>query len=124
MMLLSLTTETNSADSPVTEDSQPTPKPGMWRWPLTLRAPRATLVDKKILLLSATGDFSQHEEWLRIDMSNIGLFLLYSPNSVVPSTKISLSIHTLLGGPFEPKRGQQSVFCQLPSVASAITSSS
>ena len=58
-------------------------------------------------------------------MSNIGLFLLWSPNSVVLSTaKISLSIHTLLGGPFEPKRGQQSVFCQLLSVASAIMSSS
>ena len=43
---------------------------------LTLQAPRATLVDKKFLPLSATGDFSQHEERLYIDVSNIDLFLL------------------------------------------------
>ena len=43
---------------------------------LTLWAPRATLVDKKFLPLSTNGDFSQHKEWLHIDMSNIGLFLL------------------------------------------------
>ena len=30
--------------------------------PLTLQAPRATLVDKIFLPLSATGDFSRHEE--------------------------------------------------------------
>ena len=29
---------------------------------LTLQAPQATLVDKKFLPLSATGDFSRHEE--------------------------------------------------------------
>ena len=34
-MLVSLTTVTHSADSPVTEDPQPTPKPGMWCWPLS-----------------------------------------------------------------------------------------
>ena len=42
----------------------------------TLRAPWATLVDKKFLPLSATGDLSRHEERLYIDTSNIGLFLL------------------------------------------------
>ena len=35
----------------------------LWsQYPLTLRAPRATLVDKNFLPLSATGDFSRHEE--------------------------------------------------------------
>ena len=43
---------------------------------LTLRAPQATSVDKKFLPLSATGDFSRHEERLHIDTSNTGLFLL------------------------------------------------
>ena len=33
MMLVSLTTETLSAG--VTEDPQPTPKSGMWCWPLS-----------------------------------------------------------------------------------------
>ena len=35
MMLVSLATVTHSADSPATEDPQPTPKPGMWCWSLS-----------------------------------------------------------------------------------------
>ena len=36
--------------------------PSQCEYTLTLQAPRATLVNKKFLPLSATGDFSRHEE--------------------------------------------------------------